>query len=183
MSRILKLRRGSTAKMQSESKSSTVLKSGEIFLEYPNTGIGTGKSKLKVGDGKTTYSELPYALGGNISDDEITIASDGSSSVSEAISKILSGSKISTLFGVIKQALTILDSTLTGIASSKLDAHTSDYLQNVSISGSAGDVNRVITVTFGDNTTKSLAIRDTQTSLSGYASEAYVLEITDLEYV
>ena len=39
-----------------------VLKHGEIFFEVPEEGAGAGKGKLKMGDGETHYSELPYFL-------------------------------------------------------------------------------------------------------------------------
>ena len=39
-----------------------ILDQGEIAFEYPNTGIGTGYCRLKVGDGIRRYSELPYSL-------------------------------------------------------------------------------------------------------------------------
>ena len=42
-----------------------VLFEGEIALEYPDTGIGTGLCKFKVGDGTSKWSELPYAFDGN----------------------------------------------------------------------------------------------------------------------
>ena len=44
-----------------EDKASLVLALGELFLEYPDGGVGTGPSRFKVGDGNTAYSELPYA--------------------------------------------------------------------------------------------------------------------------
>ena len=39
-----------------------VLKNGEIFFEVPEEGVGSGKGKLKMGDGVTSYSDLPYFL-------------------------------------------------------------------------------------------------------------------------
>ena len=55
-----------------------VLEKGEFVVEVPGDGVGTGSSKFKVGDGKTAYSGLPYALdfsyeptsfnGGNVED-------------------------------------------------------------------------------------------------------------------
>ena len=53
-----------------------ILDQGEIALEYPNEGIGSGLSKMKIGDGIRHYSDLPYSLdatsaasiiGGNVS--------------------------------------------------------------------------------------------------------------------
>lgn len=39
----------------------TVLAEREIGFEFPETGIGKGIVKMKMGDGKTTWKDLPYA--------------------------------------------------------------------------------------------------------------------------
>ena len=39
-----------------------LLKRGEIFFEIPETGIGTDTGKIKMGDGKTLYEDLPYFM-------------------------------------------------------------------------------------------------------------------------
>lgn len=44
-----------------------VLKNGEMFFEVPDTGIGTGAGKIKIGDGKTAYPDLPYFIGSDSS--------------------------------------------------------------------------------------------------------------------
>ena len=36
-----------------------VLKRGEIFIEVPETGVGTGIGRIKVGDGTTAYPTHP----------------------------------------------------------------------------------------------------------------------------
>ena len=41
-----------------------VLAEGEIALEVPDAGVGTGLSRFKIGDGVTRYKELPYAFDG-----------------------------------------------------------------------------------------------------------------------
>lgn len=38
------------------------LMEGELGIEYPDTGIGTGLCKFKLGDGFKKWSELPYAF-------------------------------------------------------------------------------------------------------------------------
>lgn len=42
-----------------------VLEQGEIAVEYPLTGVGSGLVKIKIGDGINTYTNLPYALDGD----------------------------------------------------------------------------------------------------------------------
>lgn len=42
-------------------RANTVLGEREIGYEYPPGGIGTGVVKMKMGDGKTAWNDLPYA--------------------------------------------------------------------------------------------------------------------------
>lgn len=39
-----------------------VLKEGEMGVEYPDSGIGTGLCKFKLGDGYTQWNDLSYAF-------------------------------------------------------------------------------------------------------------------------
>lgn len=41
-----------------------ILWEGELAVEYPETGIGTGLCKFKIGNGILPYNELPYAFDG-----------------------------------------------------------------------------------------------------------------------
>ena len=41
-----------------------VLYQGELVVECPDSGIGTGLCKFKIGDGTHKYNELPYAFDG-----------------------------------------------------------------------------------------------------------------------
>lgn len=64
-----------------------ILESGELGLEYPDTGIGTGLCKFKVGDGSNHWNDLEYAFDG-------TAASsfDGGAVSNYRILKLRSGS-------------------------------------------------------------------------------------------
>ena len=62
MSTVFKPRRGKKSTMTND-KSSIILESGEFFIEVPEDGNGKGKCKVKIGDGVSTYPNLPYALG------------------------------------------------------------------------------------------------------------------------
>lgn len=42
-----------------------ILKEGELGIEFPNSGIGTGLCKFKLGDGKTCWNDLAYAFTAN----------------------------------------------------------------------------------------------------------------------
>lgn len=39
-----------------------ILMEGELGIECPDSGIGTGLSKFKIGDSKTHWNDLPYAF-------------------------------------------------------------------------------------------------------------------------
>lgn len=39
-----------------------ILQEGELGIEYPDTGVGTGLCKFKLGDGYTPWNSLPYAF-------------------------------------------------------------------------------------------------------------------------
>ena len=60
--KILSPRRGSKTTMESSPKSDIVLAEGEMFIENDSEN---GIFRMKVGDGTTTYENLPYALSGN----------------------------------------------------------------------------------------------------------------------
>jgi hypothetical protein len=64
-----------------------VLQSGELAIEYPSTGVGTGLCKFKIGDGSTQYSGLPYAFDG-----ESANSIDGGTSDSSHLIRIRSDS-------------------------------------------------------------------------------------------
>ena len=98
-------RRGTSTVMAS--KGTIVLKSGELFIETPATGTGTGHSKIKLGDGVTQYSALPYALG-DTSNDAIDFTPDSSATVDAALAKVVTGAALKTDIAAMKQALSLL---------------------------------------------------------------------------
>lgn len=62
MSTVLKSHRGNSTYMASTG-ASVVLQEGEIFVEYQTSG----GPKIKVGDGTTTYANLPYITAEDVS--------------------------------------------------------------------------------------------------------------------
>lgn len=99
-------RRGKTSSM-STTKKDTVLASGEIFIEYPNTGLGTiGAYGIKIGDGTTTYENLPYSFtSANGSLINVTFDEDESSTVAIALGKVISNASLSTIVAALKRAV------------------------------------------------------------------------------
>lgn len=63
IAKTLSPRRGKTSSMTNSDKKNIILAAGELFIEYPDTGLGTsGTYKIKIGDGENKYCDLPYAL-------------------------------------------------------------------------------------------------------------------------
>ena len=88
-------------------KGTLVLKEGELFFEIPDTGVGTGHSKIKLGDGKTPYSSLPYTLG-DTGNDTISFIEDTSVSVDTAVGKVVSGAALKSDIAALKRAINLL---------------------------------------------------------------------------
>jgi hypothetical protein len=108
MSKIFKPRRGKASTMNG-TKSSTVLAAGEMFIELPDTGVGTGVCKMKMGDGVTAYGSLPYAMGGDIATTEITgnINDDTSSTATAALANVTTGKTLGSIIGSLRRACSL----------------------------------------------------------------------------
>ncbi len=77
---IIKFHRGSSTYMNSSAGANIILAEGEIFVEYPDSGLASEGTKLKIGDGINTYATLPYMylgeggeIGGAGSDEEYPV--------------------------------------------------------------------------------------------------------------
>ena len=115
MSKIFKPRRGLASTM-SGTKASTVLASGELFIECPDAGVGKGYSNIKIGDGTTAYSSLPYALEGDTSAFKVTVTADTSADYDTAMGNIITGKSVGGLVGSIKQAISKLKADVTSLS-------------------------------------------------------------------
>lgn len=89
-------------------KGSTVLENGELFIEGQGSSMGSGKAKIKIGDGSTIYSSLPYAIG-DTSTDPINYT-DSSSTISECLSNITSGAILNNIIASLRRAVYLLNS-------------------------------------------------------------------------
>ena len=99
----LRPRRGKKSTAESQN---IILKRGEVFFESPETGVGTGAGRIKIGDGTSTYSNLPYFLEPTIIDvanTSITFTEATSTTISTLLSAIVSGAKLNTITGNIKK--------------------------------------------------------------------------------
>ena len=88
-----------------------VLKEGEFVIEVPDTGVGTGLSKFKIGDGYRKWSDLPYAFnaeaaeaiyGGNVSVSHDICLRSGTTDDWETINPVLKVGEI--VFDITKCA-------------------------------------------------------------------------------
>ena len=110
MAKFFKPRRGNLAMATSLLKGENKLKSGEIFFECPDSGIGTGTGKLKMGDGVSDYDELPYFMDGHSGVEDVSTAavefSESSSSAYDTLlNEIASGNAVMTIIGAEKKML------------------------------------------------------------------------------
>ena len=104
--------RGGKSKMNVGSGSTHVLEDGEFFVEYPDTGAGSGKCKVKVGNGVSIYTELPYALG-DTSTDPITFTEASSTTVEDALARVIPGALLQNIIGGLKRAVILCNNRIT----------------------------------------------------------------------
>lgn len=104
----LRVRRGTKDIMNNTTKSSIILEEGEIFVECPNSGVGKGKCKIKIGDGVTAYSALPYALGNVAEDEPIDFLEDRRNNIQELIDEIAAGIIVKKCIAIMKRTLQLL---------------------------------------------------------------------------
>jgi hypothetical protein len=113
-SKIFKPRRGKVSTMAG-TKATTVLAAGEMFVEVPDTGVGTGRCKMKIGDGSTAYSSLPTAMG-DTTNELITYESNTATTVATALNSAASGSSLGNIIAALKQAISLHDTQITQLS-------------------------------------------------------------------
>ncbi|MBR6289354.1 MAG: hypothetical protein IKR19_08465 [Acholeplasmatales bacterium] len=117
MASYLRPRRGKRATAESQA---IVLKRGEVFFECPDSGVGTGAGKIKVGDGSTKYASLPYFMQNfDLNADDATIAFTDTSTATAYtnnatyLSNIKPANSLKTIFTNLKQLLFNYNAQLT----------------------------------------------------------------------
>ena len=118
----LKPYRGKKATAESQN---IVLKRGEVFFEVPAGGVGTGIGKIKMGDGTTAYSDLPYFA--SVDDTVVswtdtadTIDTNNNTNVA-LLNAFVPTKNVKSLFGTAKQLLVNLDRSVTVLNNKKVD--------------------------------------------------------------
>ena len=186
----LQPRRGSKTIMNSSTsdQGKIILNAGEIFLEYPDDGVGTGLSRIKVGDGTTPYYQLPYAIDpSDISGLEVTFTPDTSETAAEALANVdPSGESLGVDIAALKQAAALINAakqdTITGAATTIVaDDLTSN---SVVVSNSAGkiDVSEITTdeLNYLDGVSANIQTQldDKQATVTGAASTIVDTDLT-----
>ena len=174
---IIKLHRGSESTMSTSPKKNIVLDSGELFIEIPDNEVTEDNQyKFKVGDGSTTYENLPYAI------DPTNISSNGSnsgnSSGNEEEIDYISKNNV-TLSGSSNTTVTFTDDSIKSKSITELVSNISE-IQYSSINKSNGSCSFVFPPQ-GSNKTVSFRLyinanyyNSTSKSLAGTATVAQV---------
>lgn len=119
ISKIFKPRRGLASTMQG-SKAGTVLADGEMFIEVQGTTVGKAKCKMKMGDGTTAYSSLPYAMG-DTSSDPITFTPNSATTAETALASATSGATLATIVAAMKRAISLNAESITQLNDDQKD--------------------------------------------------------------
>lgn len=134
MASYLRPRRGKLATAKAQLTASAPLKRGEVFFEVPDTGVGTGYGKIKMGDGSTAYESLPYFLSQTTVDYDNavigwtnTTAADSSPYSTNAgyITNIVPTANLKTILTNLKKLLLNFNSQITAL-NNDMVSHTKD---------------------------------------------------------
>lgn len=79
-----------------------VLDYGELFVELPVAA--SDNIRIKIGDGKRKYKDLPYRLG-DTSTDELYFTESEEKTLNNALSKVTSGADVATSISNLKKAI------------------------------------------------------------------------------
>ena len=110
MASYLRPRRGKRSTANSTLTGTAALKNGEIFFEYQNgNSAGGGVGGIKMGNGSTTYSSLPYFVN-DMNNDNATLGftnstASSSSADSTLLGNIIPSNNLKTVLTNIKQLL------------------------------------------------------------------------------
>ena len=165
MSKTFRPRRGKTSTMTGADKATTVLAAGEMFVETPSTGVGTGESNIKLGDGTTAYSSLPYALGSSA---PTSITSDSSTTATAALNNASSGSSLKSILGALKQAVSLNSSSITTL---------NDTLSSANLGLTTEQANQLSTIYSHFNNDLYLGKEITVSLTGSHTNASYVTKI------
>lgn len=129
-----------------------VLDYGELFIELPEKN--SDNIRIKYGDGKTKYKDLPYRLG-DTSTDELYFKESDEATINNALSKVVNGTDVRTAIANLKRAieLTAISSGIVpNISKENVTINTDNKFTNVSDALEALTKTEPLEVTLGNMT-------------------------------
>jgi hypothetical protein len=93
-----------------------VLMEGELGIEFPDSGVGSGPCRFKIGDGNKSWSELPYAFdaeaagsfdGGTVSISNLFQCRRGTTDEWELVDPVIAAGEV--IFDITKGAIKVGD--------------------------------------------------------------------------
>ena len=168
MAKYLRPRRGKKSTAESQK---IVLKRGEVFFECPDTGVGTGAGKIKVGDGTTEYADLPYFSESddvNVENSTIAFAESTETSNDTLLNTIASGATLKVIIGAIKKMLRNLNTSNTTISTTLKQKADSNHTHSTGTEEESGMTK--LYSTEGDSTDGTMTRAAITTALSGKSS-------------
>lgn len=121
MANYLRPRRGKRATAESQN---IILKKGEIFFEAPDAGVGKGAGRIKIGDGVTAYTSLPYfydysSFVTDLANSTISFTPTTETNNTVLLNKIVSGAKVSIIIAAIKNLLVNINNSVSSLITEK----------------------------------------------------------------
>ena len=107
MANYLRPRRGKRSTAESQN---IILKKGEIFFEAPDAGVGKGSGRIKIGDGVTPYTSLPYFYDytnfvTDLINSTLSFTPTAETDNDLLLNRIIPGAKLSIIVAAIKNLL------------------------------------------------------------------------------
>ena len=126
-----------------------VLEAGEFIVEVPDTGVGTGPCRMKMGDGTSAYDKLPYmdkeVEAVDVAASTIAFTESETTENADLLSEIVTGKSVKNLFGSTKKLLSNLSGSVTEL---------NNNIKNLEVSGdmTLGEmIEKIYGATYGDD--------------------------------
>lgn len=139
MANYLRPKRG---KRSSAIEQDLLLLKGEIFFECPESGMGTGPGKIKIGDGFSTYADLPYFLEGS---------SSGTRSISSGANTTITYSTDEQVVGEWLNGYPIIQKTFTNVRLTRVE-NTYEYIAVIVNASEGKDISLIDSKVIFENT-------------------------------
>ena len=152
-----------------------VLDYGELFIELPEKD--SDNIRIKYGDGKTKYKDLPYRLG-DTSTDELYFTESDETTINNALSKVVNGTDVRTAISNLKKAIqltAVSSGVIPDISKEKVSINTDHKYNNLSEVLQALTKTEPLEVTLGNLTQAiQLTIQNTGTGIDVSTSKIII---------